>query len=145
MLTTRLLPFSMAFTLAVSVLVGCSPNVVQVHGVLHKDGKTYEMVQDEQVSISFANIGPKGVPFLDSTRVKKDGTFFLGGPAGRGIPPGKYKVAIGSKIYGPRGEGQGDRFDDEFAEDKTPLSYEVTAAAKQEIFVDIGKKTVTPK
>jgi hypothetical protein len=125
-------------------LAGCGDRSnVQVKGTLLKDGKPYQLAQDEQVQVTFAGEDFRGAAFSASARVQPDSTFVMQGAANRGIPPGTYKIALSAEIYGPKNEG--DRFNGAFAENKTPLSYTVTKDGVQEIVVDVGKKTVSKK
>ena len=143
MQTLRAWALTFASIGALTTIVGCAPSTVTVHGTLHKDGKPYQLVPDEQVQITFAGEGTNGVPFSAGARVKDDSTFILSGPSNQGIPAGTYRIAIGAQIYGPKNEG--DRFNGDFEQAATSLTYTVTADPLQEIVVDVAKKTVTKK
>jgi hypothetical protein len=135
---------AVALVVVLGLVVGCGGKPsVQVRGTFQKDGKPYQFAKDEQVQITFSGVGPDGIPFSAGVRVKDDGTFILTGPANRGVPPGTYKITLSAEIYGPKNDG--DRFRGAFSDEKSPLSYAVTAESVQEIVVDVGKKTVTKK
>jgi hypothetical protein len=134
--------FAAALFLLLGLVVGCGgTGSVQVRGTLQRDGKPYQFAKNEQVQITFSGSGPDGK--TAGVRVNDDGTFILTGPVNRGLPPGTYKITLSAEIYGPKNDG--DRFRGAFSDEKSPLSYAVTADAVQEIVVDVGKKTVTKK
>jgi hypothetical protein len=135
---------AVALVLVLGFVVGCGGKPsVQVRGTLQKDGKSYQFAKDEQVQITISGVGPDGIPFSVPARVKDDGSFVLTGPVNRGLAPGTCKITVSAEIYGPKNDG--DRFGGAFSEEKSPLSYVVTADSVQEIVVDVGKKTVTKK
>jgi hypothetical protein len=70
----------------------------------------------------------------------EDATFVFVGPSEGLVPEGNYKIAV---IVRQR-DGS-DRLNDQFTPENTPLTYTVNGDRKQEIVIDITKKTVTRK
>jgi hypothetical protein len=124
--------------LAAALLAGCGSRGVTVQGRLEMNGAPYRPAAGETVVVTFlAGAGGKAVSYPAS--VSAEGTFTVGGPEGKGIPPGRYRVAVSATTYG---SGSGDRFGGTFGPADTPLACEVTAGTK-EITVDLGKKTAS--
>jgi hypothetical protein len=103
----RLLLQALLFApLAVATGCGGSGNNVWVTGKLLKAGAKYEPPKDHQVNVYFVALEAKdaagkaiqgGEPFqadYDPT----SGSFSVPGVEGRGIPPGKYRVAVTEKL-----------------------------------------------
>jgi len=85
---------------------GASGNTVWVTGKLLKGGATYVAPEGQLVSVTFVGMeiqdaaGKKtqsSEPFLAAFD-QVSGTFSVPGHEGRGIPPGKYRVAVTQKM-----------------------------------------------
>jgi hypothetical protein len=132
--------------LLVAVLLagGCgSKKGVTLTGQLLVDGKPYAAPEKTDVNITFTPVDTTAkLPACLAEYKRETGDFTVQGAVrGRGIQPGKYKVAVTASDYS---SGKGDVFKDAFSEAKTPLSYEVTASS-QSIVIDLTKRTVTAK
>jgi hypothetical protein len=83
------------------------------------------------------------MPISLSARAKPDGTFVMDGGDGKGIPVGKYKVAVTNRNMtmdrrsGSKAAGQGDVWEGRFSAEKTPFTFDVQAP--QEVVLDIAK------
>ena len=71
---------------------------------------------------------------------RDDSSFNFVGPKLGLVPPGEYKIAVTVR---PR-EGA-DRYAGAFGSENSPLVYKVTNEPKQELVIDLKKKTVTRK
>ena len=101
--------YGLAFTLLVTSLAsfGCgSSNEVWITGTLLKGGTKFTPPAGRQVGISFYLVSSQdkndadahaGDPYQADYN-ESDGTFSVPGREGRGIPPGKYRVAISQKM-----------------------------------------------
>jgi hypothetical protein len=123
---------------------GCGGNVV-VKGTLQKDGKPYVVTEGEQLEVTFVGQDASGRPFSSAADVDPaDATMVFKGPTGNGVPPGTYKIAVSSRQFaGPKQSG--DRFEDAFSVDRTPLTYTVTTSSNQDIIIDVVQKKAFQK
>jgi predicted small lipoprotein YifL len=134
-----------------TALAGCGgggPRRVIVKGRVVEGGKPLELKGDQfkagaiGVEVTFYPLDASGkvdqTKQSQGTRVREDGSFTLDGELGKGIPVGKYKVALrfSDPMYRTP-KGQGDRWEGKFALDKTPFTFDVQDASK-EIVIDIG-------
>jgi hypothetical protein len=144
-LATPVLALSFAF-----VVAGCGgkkgpekPPVtgVKVSGKLVQGGSPVKHLKDETIKVSFlSEAGLGGDKVLAQGEVdKSSGAFSIIGPDGQGIPAGKYKVLVGSELYGDNN----DRFNEKFDAGASPLVADVTAEEGQVFTVDIGSRKVT--
>lgn len=141
-----------AVVLAVGVaLAGCGvggPRRVIVKGRVVEGGKPLELKGDQfkagalRVEVTFYPLDNAGK--VDQSKksygvgVGEDGSFTLDGEDRKGIPVGKYKVAL--RFTDPMyrtPKGQGDRWEGKFALDKSPFTFDIQDASK-EIVIDIG-------
>ncbi len=127
----------------VLLLAGCGQKVVQVKGVLVKDGVPFKAAPTDVVQILFLWKNEKGLSMAASSRFNpQDGSFEVLGPTANGVPPGQYRIAVTGNHYPASGP---DFFKGELEDEKTPLTYTVTQAPVQNIVIDVGKKTVAPQ
>jgi hypothetical protein len=116
---------------------------VPVAGQLLQNGKVIKLKPDETVQISFvldAEVGAAAEYKVD------DGTFVIKGPTEEGIPPGQYKIELGTTFYGG-GDGT-NRFEKDSESEKAPpapLVADVSAEEGQYFIVDVGTRKVTKK
>jgi hypothetical protein len=99
---------SLAFlTASVIASPGCGGgNTLWVTGKLLKGGTQYAPSKDQLVTITFIALGgqdPSGKTVQGGEPYQAEydpasGTFSVPGPDGRGIPPGKYRVAVTQKL-----------------------------------------------
>jgi hypothetical protein len=115
---------------------------VTVRGRLLFKGAPLKLLPDEQVQVSFVDANGTAENQLAATADydPETGTFEIAGPSGKGIPPGEYRVEVVSEIYG--GEG-GNRFEELFDAEVTPLTATVGPEDGQEFVIDLGRRTVT--
>lgn len=123
---------------------GCGSSAhVDVRGKVLYNGQPYKLRPQEQLQITFLG-GGTGADQISTAATfhEADSSFQVPGPTGQGLPPGDYKIAVDSLIYGSSAKGQ-DRLGEHFTPNSTPLHYTVTTAAVQHIVIDLGKGTVT--
>lgn len=83
------------------------------------------------------------MPISLSANAKPDGTFVIDGGDGKGIPVGKYKVALAhrnmmvNRNRPPSGSGQGDVWGGRFFVEKTPFTFDIQD--DQEVVLDIAQ------
>jgi hypothetical protein len=131
---------------AALVAAGCGKGGVRgvkVKGEVLQNGKPIKFLPSEEITVGFSReVEPGEPPFGAPAKVKpEDGTFTVDGPAGKGIPPGKYRIQLTSDIYG---SDRGDRFEAWFdpRAKRPPLVAEVGAEGEQIFVVDVGQWTV---
>src|SRR5689334_15707862 len=95
------MPRFFAFTVLVSMVavVGCGSGdkLLPLQGRLMKAGEKFEAGPDELVQITFVPILSNGQPPKDHYYANVDdakGTFTAAGKTGKGMPAGKYRVAV---------------------------------------------------
>jgi hypothetical protein len=122
-------------------LTGCSNSEprVEVKGKVHKNGQPLRVQElrsgaGGRVMVLFHgldqgdnHLGPYGAI------VKPDGTFSLPGPAGNGIPPGKYRVEITWQDTFPMGE---DKLEGKFGKENSPVVVDVGGG--EDVDIDVG-------
>ncbi len=120
---------SMILLLAALLAAGCDgykpPKGVVVTGKVVKDGKPLEVPRRD---VGLGSVEVRIVPMGDETQkrgietshAEKDGTFKIVG-AGRGVPPGKYRVAV---LHQNQGFGS-DALNGAFSDTKSPIEIEV--------------------
>ena len=136
--------------LVLFALVGCTsgPKPVAVTGTLLKGGKPYTFTAqglppgDPGFRLGFSSLGSGGEmgDSLFAIFSPADGTFKVGGPDGKGILPGKYRISVSKGAM-----GRPDEFKEAFSRDKSPLTVVIPAASSVAIEVDLDKKTATVK
>jgi hypothetical protein len=144
-------------------LPGCggSSNAVWVKGKLIKGGARYVPPQGHVVAVTFVATeleSPEGQvvrssePF-DADYNDDDGTFVVPGREGRGIPPGKYRVAVTQKMLREAFEAarprarpgqkpitrETDFLDDRFGPSSSPIVREIKGP--MEVVIDLDKPT----
>ncbi len=133
------------------VLAGCGergPRRVIVKGRVVEGGKPLQLAGDQfkagavQVEVTFYPLDSAGN--VDQSKrayqasLREDGSFVQDGETGKGIPVGKYKVALAYRDMMYRTPtGQGDRWEGKFSLAKTPFTFDIQDAS-QEIVIDIG-------
>jgi hypothetical protein len=128
-----------------------------VTGALLKGGTPYKAPQGQTLGLTFyalevADADGKKVPAHNqpypAVVSPDDGTFRVPGPEGRGIPPGKYRVALVRKLTresleagpAPRGKAAFDRDTDlnkdAFGPERSPIVRELTSSCALAIDLD---------
>jgi hypothetical protein len=131
---------SLSFVLAVVVLMnsfGCDsgPKLLPLRGKLLKNGEQFEAGPDELIQITFVPIRNDGKPVTDHYYANVDdvkGTFVAAGKTGRGMPAGKYRVALELM------KKKKDVYKGKFDQVNSPFVFDITASTK-EIVIDVEK------
>lgn len=119
-------------------LVGCGPageKRVSVTGTVKNKGQILTVKpMVGRVQVTFIPVTAPGAPAADPQEavVKPDGTFTVPGTDGKGIAPGKYKIAVRQWDEFPRVDTLQGAFD----ATNTPLEREITETIK--IDIDVG-------
>jgi hypothetical protein len=106
---------------------------LQTKGKLMKGGKPFIPAAEEQIRVTFVPILPSGGPPRDHYHAvfnRDDATFKSAGKDLKGMPPGKYRVAVEYK------KNKQDMFDGKFDEMRSPFVFDVDAATP-EILIDL--------
>jgi hypothetical protein len=134
----------MGLTLCV-VLSACSggPRLVKVSGKLTNHDKPYQVVQGEmRPIITFVPMDPKGAYDKPAAEFNTtDGTFIVPGRERRGVPEGKYRIAIQLNPPSPTAEIQ--RYNQLFTEQSSPIVRDITGP--QELTIDLAKEAAAAK
>jgi hypothetical protein len=78
-------------------LLGCDDGRLRTRGQVVKDGAPYTAEDSDIVRITFVPLPEGGEKVLDyhiAVFNKADGTFVASGKDGKGVPPGKYRIAV---------------------------------------------------
>jgi hypothetical protein len=130
---------TISFLAALSVLfvAGCRQDGrLNVKGRIVKGGAPYTVSEDDTVRVTFFPVTADGSPPKNTYLAAFDpnkGTFRAVGPDGKGVPPGKYRIAV---------EHQGQRrggFKVAFDGDRSPFVFDVDASTK-ELLIDLDRK-----
>jgi hypothetical protein len=115
------------------LFLGCGPGVVQPNGKIVKGGQPVKVSDKGVIVLNFvpAEGGKEGASYSADT--KPDGTFKIIGSDGKGIPPGKYKVAV--QLFDPYPSN--DLLKGKYAMGKTELTVDV---GKEDVVIDVGSK-----
>lgn len=137
----RIFSITLGALLALAV-AGCGTPSIVIEGELRQNGQPYKQAVGDEVQLLLMGESPDGRPVWTSgTYDPSASTFKFLGPVGKGVHPGKYKIAVSARQYM---KGGPDRFNDEFSEGKTSLTFEVKDhPSTQHIVVDVGTKTVS--
>jgi hypothetical protein len=148
------------------LLWGCgSDNSVWVTGKLVKGGAKYDPPAGQVVYVTFVGLetkdaSGKSLPGGDQYMAELDqatGTFSVPGRERRGIPPGKYRIAVTQKMTretfdalnpqskkgAKRVDRETDTLGDQFGLDKSPIVREVLASSN--LTIDLDQPTDNPR
>jgi hypothetical protein len=132
--------------LCLLVLSGCGPSGAIVNGKVILPGDV-KLTDTDMARLSFIPEGKKGQVYPANVS-KSDNTFVAHGTGKRGIPAGKYTIAVdlqpdlGSSDSKKR-SALFDPINKKYDAVHSKLTYEVTAESPQSITVDLVKGTVT--
>lgn len=133
-----------ALLACVACVAGCSGETgAKVTGVLIENGQPLKISDKERVDLSLTPVqkDEKNTKANPGAEFKKeDATFTFVGPGAGLVPKGEYRVSVKVRM-----QDGSDRLGGQFGPDNSPLTYQVTADARQQIVIDITKKTVTRK
>jgi len=122
--------------LSVLFLAGCrGDGRLNVKGRIVKGGAPYTVSEDDTVRVTFFPVTPDGSPPKNTYIAAFDptkGTFRAVGPDGKGVPPGKYRIAV--EHQGKRREGPKVAFDG----DRSPFVFDVDSSTK-ELLIDLDQ------
>jgi hypothetical protein len=126
--------------LCLFVVCGCGGNGrLNTRGRIIKGGAAFTVPEEEYVRVTFFPVTSDGKPPRNtyaSTYNGADGTFRAVGPDGRGIPPGKYRIAVEHE------RNRKDLFRSAYDGDKSPFVVEIDSTTK-EIVIDLDKREAT--
>ena len=127
---------SFLFVLTCLVLVGCSQSgKMSIRGHLLKNGTPYAPPEGEIVRIMFVPIAQgkeRVTDFYAANFDRDDGSFQAAGGDGRGIPPGKYRIAIEHL------KNRADIFKGAYDAERSPFVREIKSSA-DEVTIDLAK------
>ena len=106
---------------------------MRTRGKVVKDGQPLCPKDGESVRVTFVPIPPDGTPPKDHYFAEFDptsGTFESSGKDRKGMPPGKYRVAVEYK------RKKQDVFDGKYDENRSPFVFDVDTAT-QEVVIDL--------
>jgi hypothetical protein len=112
---------------------GCGDGRLRTQGRLLKGGRPFAPAEGEAVQILFVPIPPEGKPPTDYYAAEVDqeaGTFRPAGKDGKGMPPGRYRVAVELM------KRKKDQFEGKFDAERSPFVVEVDAKTP-EIVIDL--------
>jgi hypothetical protein len=161
MMRTRFAVALLAATLVASPGCGGSGKTVWVTGKLLKGGAAYVPPEGQNVNVTFIGLETQdasgkmvqgGEPYQADVDQAK-GTFSVPGTDGRGIPPGKYRVAVvqklrrealeKSKVPGkPRVDRETDLLKNQFSAEQSPIVRELTSSC--ELAIDLDRPGEAP-
>jgi len=126
-------------------LAGCGAKGTPVKGKLVlPSGVT--LLPDDSVTVLFSSETEKGTS-APSMFNASDGTFVCNGPEGKGLVPGKYKIAVTILPYAGMDNDKRkavlEPYNEAYRLDKTSLTYEVTKDADQSITIDLAQAKVS--
>lgn len=135
--------FGLCLLLVISTLTmgsGCGrgEKLLPLKGRLLKSGEQFEAGADELIQITFVPILPDGKPPRDHYYANVNdaqGTFVAAGKTGRGLPPGKYRVALELM------RKKKDRFKGKYDQVNSPYIFDIDDSTR-EIVIDIEKPPV---
>ena len=157
--------FLLAFLIApLAASPGCGgDNTVWITGKLLKGGTRYEVPKDQLVTVTFIALEVQdssgktvksGEPYLAELD-PDSGTFAVPGPERRGIPPGKYRVAITQRLTREafdaakpkstkkRRTRETDTLGDQYSLENSPITIEVTRS--DDVTIDMDSPKGSPK
>jgi hypothetical protein len=131
---------SLALTVLAAGLLaaGCGGSgKLQTRGKVLKGGQPLTLPEGEYVRLTFIPVveagGKRAEDFYVAEYNRADGSFKVAGKDLKGMPPGKYKVAVEHL------KGRNDILKGAFSEDRTPFVYDVKTSA-DEVTIDLDQK-----
>ncbi len=114
---------------------GCGPQMLQTKGRVLQGGAPLRPGPEEIVRVTFVPLPADGQPARDYYVAAYDpdaGTFRVVGKDGRGMPPGKYRVAVELE------RRRKDQFKGAFDANRSPFVFDVDSGTP-EIVIDLDK------
>jgi hypothetical protein len=115
------------------LVAGCGDGKMRTRGRVVMGGQPLCPAEGESVRVTFVPILPDGSPPRDHYFAEYDpaaGTFESSGKDRKGMPPGKYRVAVEYK------KKKQDVFDGKYDENRSPYVFDVDTGS-QEIVIDL--------
>ncbi len=130
----RLIHLFLLSTLILAI-VGCGTKdkLLQLQGRLLKSGQQFEAGPDELIQVTMVPIMPNGELPRDHYYCNVDdatGIFVVTGKTGKGLPPGKYRVALELM------KRKKDIYKGKYDQERSPYVFEIDAKTK-EIVIDL--------
>jgi hypothetical protein len=122
--------------LGLVVLSGCGDGRLNARGRILKGGAPFTVPEEDYIRVTFFPVTENGTPPKNTYAADfngADGTFRAAGPDGRGIPPGKYRVALEYL------RGRKDLFKGAYDGDRSPYVFDVSAGMS-EMVIDVAKR-----
>jgi hypothetical protein len=133
----RILSGLLTAALCLIFVCGCNGNGrLNTRGRIVKGGTPFTVPEAEYVRVTFFPVTEDGKPPKNTyaaTYNGAEGTFRAVGPDGKGIPPGKYRIAVEHE------RNRKDLFRSAYDGDKSPFMFDIDASGK-EIIIDLDKK-----
>ena len=134
----RILKGLLAAALCLALASGCGGATrLNTKGRIVKGGGPFTVPQGEYVRVIFFPVTADGKPPQNTyiaTYNGADGTFRAVGPDGKGIPPGKYRIAL------EHVRKKQDLFNGNYDGNKSPFVFDVNSSTG-ELLIDLDKKT----
>jgi hypothetical protein len=134
----RILKGLLAAALCLAVASGCGGATrLNTKGRIVKGGAPFTVPREEYVRVIFFPVTADGKPPLNTyvaTYNGADGSFRAVGPDGKGIPPGKYRIAL------EHVRKKKDLFNGKYDGNKSPFVFDVNSSTA-ELLIDLDKKT----
>jgi hypothetical protein len=113
---------------------GCGKTMLKTKGRVVKDGKPFLPGEGEFVRVTFVPLadGDRPADYYVAEYNRADGTFQVAGKDGKGMPPGKYRVAV--ELDRKRKDLLGGKYD----ADRSPFVFDVDGRTS-EIVIDLDK------
>ncbi len=135
-----------AWTLACLALAGCGgggERLTTVKGKVLSGGRPVVIPDYEEggscLQVEFFSLDESGKPAQNKptygSLVKEDGSFTVTDAEGKGVPAGKYRVAV--RRLGETPEGRGDVWGGTFDADKSPFHVEIPSPG--EVVIDLAQ------
>jgi hypothetical protein len=130
----RRTPTRVAAAVLFALAAGCGGDgLLRTSGRVVKAGQRFVPEEGQYLQITFVPIAPDGTPPADFYYAEVDqttGTFRPAGKTGRGMPPGKYRVAVELM------KKKKDQLDGRFDAEKSPFVFDVDGRTA-EIVLDL--------
>jgi hypothetical protein len=128
--------------LCAATVCGCSSadRKLKAKGKVVKGGVPFTVPAEEYVRVTFYPMAADGSQPKNSYVAvydRNDGNFTVVGPDGKGVPPGKYRVAVEHE------RKRKDLFQGEYDADRSPFVVEVNSSS-QDIVIDLATKGGPP-
>ena len=119
------------------LMTGCGDGMLKTKGRVIKNGGPFTLKEDEDLGIFFYPLnsdGSLGTTVYPAFFNAEDSTFHVTGTDRKGMPPGKYRVALEHKVVSKKI----DLFKGAFNMTNSPLVFDVDSST-QEIVIDLDK------